>query len=550
MRIPVVMITMALVGASAVAPDGAAPKLDPATAAHVLNRMTFGVRAVDLERIAQSGVEAYIDAQLHPERLPDPDAEQRLARFETLHLTSSEIAEQYEIPAVQARRQRQQEQQAQPRGSQPADANAASAVPPVPPADPVRVRANLPLAELSEQKILRAVYSDRQLQEVLTDFWFNHFNVDARKGPTRFMLTEYERDVIRPHVLGRFRDLLGATAKSPAMLFYLDNWMSSDPAGPHFERAGTSNGRLRGNARAARPRNGNAGAGPRGANGAGLPGGRLAQQRPAGLNENYGRELLELHTLGVDGGYTQQDVTEVARAFTGWTIDRPRLGGGFRFAPALHDDGRKTVLGHVIAAGGGQQDGEMVLDIVARHPSTAHHLSAKLARRFVNDRPPASLVDRMVETFHRTDGDLRAVMATLLTSPEFLSPDSQRAKMKTPFEFVVSTLRVTGADVRNARPVARAIQDLGMPLYQCQPPTGYKDAADAWVNTGALVNRMNIALQLASRQMPGVRLVRLTDTDAVVAGGLSEATRATIARAQTDEQALALALGSPEFQRR
>ena len=226
---------------------------------------------------------------------------------------------------------------------------------------------------------------------MLTDFWFNHFNVDARKGPARFMLTEYERDVIRPHVLGQFRDLLGATAKSPAMLFYLDNWMSADPNGPassiaHVPADAALRSRRRpGATRAARSRT------PR------RP--QQAAERPMGLNENYGRELLELHTLGVDGGYTQKDVTEVARAFTGWTIENPRQGGGFRFAPALHDDGEKVVLGHRIKAGGGERDGEDVLDILASQPSTARFISTKLARRFVSDNPPEALVDRMAATF-------------------------------------------------------------------------------------------------------------------------------------------------------
>ena len=280
------------------------------------------------------------------------------------------------------------------------------------------------------------------------------------------------------------------------------------------------------------------------------PGQQAARNRPTGLNENSGRELLELHTLGVDGGYTQQDVTEVARAFTGWSIQTPRLGGGYRFAPALHDDGEKRVLGHVIKAGGGERDGEEVLDIVSRHPSTARFISTKLARRFVSDAPPQSLVDRMAAAFLKTDGDLRAVMTALLTSREFLSPEADRTKVKNPFEFVVSALRATGADVRNAVPVVRAVAQLGMPLYQCQPPTGYKDTADTWVNTGALVNRMNVASTLASGDVPGVRLPDPPTPEAVVGGVLSETTRNTIALAKTNEQALALALGSPEFQRR
>jgi uncharacterized protein (DUF1800 family) len=275
------------------------------------------------------------------------------------------------------------------------------------------------------------------------------------------------------------------------------------------------------------------------------------QNAPKGLNENYGRELLELHTLGVDGGYTQRDVTEVARSFTGWTITNPRLGGGFRFDSRLHDDGEKVVLGHRLKGGGGMRDGELVLDILAAHPSTARFIATKLARRFVADTPPRPLIDRAAKTFKSTNGDLRAVMSVLLSSPEFLSPDSRRAKVKTPFEFVVSAVRATGAVVEDARPLVRAVQELGMPLYQCQPPTGYKDTADAWVNTGALVNRMNIALALANDNLSGVRLDGHPQPESILMGTqISEATRATIARASTPQQAMALTIGSPEFQRR
>ena len=483
----------------------ALPTTDARTALHVLNRITYGPRPGDIERVQRMGVERFIEQQLHPDTLEDRGLEGRLDRFETLQLTSRNIAEQFAIPALQARRARQAKG-----GDTAPDAGAA------PPAanGPERVRANLPLVELADAKIVRAVYSERQLHEVLADFWFNHFNVDAKKGTTRFLLTEYEREAIRPHVLGHFRELLGATAKSPAMLFYLDNWMSADPNGPHLDPT------------------------------------RPMARRPTGLNENYGRELLELHTLGVDGGYTRHDVTEVARAFTGWSIEQPRQGGGFRFAPALHDNGKKVVLGHRIAAGGGVRDGERVLDILAAHPATARFISTTLARRFVSDTPPAALVDRMAATFMKTDGDLRAVMTVLLRSPEFLSPPDDASKVKTPYEFVVSALRATGADIRNGTPLVRSLQQLGMPLYQCQPPTGYADTADAWVNTGALVQRMNLALSLASGEVRGVRLTSPPRADALLQGQVSDATRATIAKAQSEPQALALALGSPEFQRR
>jgi uncharacterized protein (DUF1800 family) len=393
------------------------------------------------------------------------------------------------------------------------------------------------IVELAQQKVLRAIYSERQLQEVLTDFWFNHFNVDARKGRDRFLLTEYERETIRPHVLGKFRELLEATAKSPAMLFYLDNWLSAAPGTVVGGADRQPPSPFRPGRRFGRPPS------P-------TPGAPLGKNAARGLNENYGRELMELHTLGVDGGYTQKDVTEVARAFTGWTIDNPRRGGGFTFNPRLHDAGEKVLLGHVIKAGGGESDGEQVLDILAREPATARVIATKLARRFVSDTPPPALVDRAAARFRATDGDLREVTRTILTAPEFLAPESYRAKVKTPFEFVVSAARAIGADVQEALPLVRQLQQLGMPLYQCQPPTGYKDTADAWVNTGALVGRMNFALTLAGNKLRGVSVASLPTTDQMLAGDLSESTRATIAKAGDAQQMAALTLGSPEFQRR
>ena len=508
------------------------PKDDGAIV-HVLSRTGFGPRPGDVEKIRALGIQRYIDEQIHPERIPDASLTARLAGLTTLWLSSSEIAEQYALPQLQARRQRKADAK---------DGDAAAGDGKRPP-DALQQRANGVLTELSQQKLLRAVFSERQLQEVLTDFWFNHFNVDARKGPARFMLTAYERDTIRPRVLGKFRDLLGATAKSPAMLFYLDNWMSADPNGPHVNTA------------MARPRfGGGFGAGGGAARsvqgrvgGPALPpaGGKNA---PKGLNENYGRELMELHTLGVDGGYTQKDVTEVARALTGWTIDKPRQGGGFIFNARIHDTGQKVVLGHVIKAGGGESDGEQVLDILAKHPSTATFIATKLARRFVSDAPPPALVARAAARFRDTDGDLREVVRTILTSPEFLAPDSYRAKVKTPFEFVASALRATGAEVADARPLVRELQQLGMPIYMCQPPTGYKDTGDAWVNTGALVSRMNLALRLASGQVKGTQVDG--STAVTLPGDVSETTRATIARAADGPKTMALTLGAPEFQRR
>ena len=417
------------------------------------------------------------------------------------------------------------------------------------------------MAELGQQKLLRAVHSERQLQEVLVDFWFNHFNVFARKGPRiQPYLTSYERDAIRPHVLGKFRDLLGAVAESPAMLIYLDNWLSSDPDGPDPQtvmrqrQRGMSGGRRPpiGPTRFDTPARGQT---PR----------RQSPQprRRGGLNENYARELLELHTLGVDGGYTQQDVVDVARAFTGWTLDPPQLGAGFRFEPRLHDSGEKQILGQTIEAGGGKSDGERVLDMLARHPSTAQFIAMKLARRFVADDPPSAVVARAAATFRDTDGDLREVVRAIVTSPEFLSPEAYEAKVKTPLEFVVSAVRATGARTYNAQSLVRSLRELGMPPYLCQPPTGYDDTASAWINTGALLSRMNFAIALVNGGLRGVRvnLSAVSGTEDpddtrkwllshILLGAASEGTTATLNKSSNPVQLAVLAIGAPEFQRR
>jgi uncharacterized protein (DUF1800 family) len=505
----------------------------------------------------------------------------RLAPLETLSKSSREIAEQYLIPGQVTRRDAKRREAASATMSIPPDsepmapasapaASNGSLTPPQATGFNGRTREQMEAAragrtimsDLTAQKVLRAAYSERQLDEVMVDFWFNHFNVFAGKGATRGYLTEYERDAIRPHVFGRFRELLGATAKSPAMLFFLDNWQSAaamDATEPETARPGMN--RPRANPNAQRP--GAGGAPRRGARrpAAGAALAAAQNRRPRGINENYARELMELHTLGVEGGYTQKDVQEVARAFTGWTIQNPRLGGEFRFDPRVHDRGEKVVLGRRIRAGGGQEDGEQVLDILAKHPSTARFISTKLARRFVADAPPASLVDRAAKRFQETDGDIREVVRTIITSPEFFAAEAYRAKVKTPFEFVVSAVRATGTEVANGVPLAGAVRELGMPLYMCQPPTGYADRADAWVNTGALLNRMNFAVTLTGNRFRGPRAnaaMPTGDPDAVrdalvhgaLGGDLSDATATTIAAARETPQVIALVLGSPEFQRR
>lgn len=502
-------IVLALSGHTRATP--AAVPSDDAAIIHAVDRLTFGATPDDLARARRMGLSAWIDEQLKPSSLDTRGLNARLATFETLGLSSGALTRDYLMPARRERRARQRANASRETMADQRDETRAPSV--------TQRKAQQVVLELSQAKVLRAVYSDRQLEEVLVDFWFNHFNVFAGKGQTRGFVTEYEREAIRPHVVGRFRDLLEATAKSPAMLFYLDNWISRTPDPAPQTRS---------------------------------------SQRSRGLNENYARELLELHTLGVDGGYTQNDIVEVARAFTGWTLTRPDAGE-FRFAPGMHDRGVKTVLGHTLSAGRGIEDGERVLDILAAHPSTARFVAMKLARRFVSDEPPPALVDRAAARFRDTQGDLREVVRTIVTSPEFFAADTRRTKVKTPFEFVVSALRVSRAAVDNALPVVRSLRDLGMPVYFCQPPTGYDDTAATWVSSGALVSRMNFALELASNRLRGISVpnagtdleqLRAELAQSVLHGRASASTLATIAQATTREQALALAIGSPEFQRR
>ena len=438
-------------------------------------------------------------------------------------------------------------------------------------------------AEVQSSKLLRAVYSDRQLEEVLTDFWFNHFNVFIGKGADHYLITAYERDVIRPHILGKFKDLLVATAQSPAMMFYLDNWQSE---GPDSDAA-----------RGIPTRGPNQGMnGPLGRHGVTYPAPHAPrpqqqlpnaqnnqQKRRDGLNENYARELMELHTLGVNGGYTQQDVTQVARVFTGWSIEEPRQGGGFVYKPRLHEPSKKVVLGHKIKEKG-ENEGIQVLEILANHPSTARFISTELAQRFVSDDPPKSLIDAMSKTFLKTDGDIRSVLESMFRSPEFWSPETYRARVKTPFEFVVSSLRATQAEISDPQSLLATLNKMGMPLYGMQPPTGYSTRADVWVNSAALLDRMNFGLALVTNRLPGTSfnlgqlLNNAPGTDAdpyqvqlkleqmLIAGGISQQTHGTIEERIVGPQAMAqfedpshpanlnviagLLLGSPEFQRK
>ena len=596
--------------------------------AHALNRLGYGPRPGDIEAVKQMGLAKWIDRQLHPESIDDSALQARLSRFPTLSMSSQALLDKFPRPQVAAKREgvtpqqyRQQQQaklqaarqatdgqeqmaatnsDAQANGnSAPAGENgsAASVAPQnmtpdelaeilLPGAKNAAKGGGNPLlnyeqiktpqritAELAMAKMDRAVYSEKQLYEEMVDFWFNHFNVFAGKGVDRWLLTSYERDAIRPHAMGKFRDLLEATAKSPAMLFYLDNWQSVDP------RAWARLQQERAMRQAYRARF----AGPFGAPSM-APGANPNQgkKQERGLNENYGRELMELHTLGVDGGYSQQDVIEVARAFTGWSIRQPQRDPEFFFDEQLHDPDPKTVLGHKID-GGGMRDGEEVLDLLARDPHTARHISLEIARHFVSDNPPDALVDRMAQTYESSDGDIRAVLHTMIYSPEFWSRESYRAKIKTPFELVASAARAVGSEIDVPLTLVQWTGRIGEPLYQCQPPTGYADKADAWVSTGALLNRLNYSLALTGNRLAAVHtdipsLLGANSSaqpdavlDAAIAlllsGEASPQTRATLEKQMNDPRVLqaslddpvtrvnsgmiaGLVLGAPEFQRR
>lgn len=562
-----------LLGASVLAPWAAGKskeKLAPVgmtehkRAVHALNRITFGPKPGEVQRVMAMGVDRWIEQQLHPEKIDDSAPSARLSSLSTLRMSTRELVENFpsqqvikaiadgkqslpsdpvrhavyeaQLARYEQKQERKQEAAQGPESYSKTDLTttkpaseedrmptpeeklepfldmtpdqrfrAVLAMPPIQrglfvPAlknkadefmdgmtpgqrETLRALSNpqqVVADELIEGKLLRAVYSEHQLQEVMTDFWFNHFNVFIGKGADRYELTSYERDVIRPHAFGKFEDLLVATAQSPAMLFYLDNWLSVGPNSDFANGIPKGRGNFRQRSR---------------------PGGQSGKKR-GGLNENYGRELLELHTLSVKGGYTQKDVTEVARVFTGWTLKEPRQGGGFLFDERKHEPGDKTVLGHRIKSKG-EKEGLEVLHILAHHPYTAKFICTKLAMRFVSDNPPPALVERMSRTFLKKDGNIREVLKTMFDSPEFWAEDQYRAKVKTPFEFVVSSLRASGAEVTDAMPIARQLQNMGMPLYGAQPPTGYSMKADAWVNSSALLGRMNFALALTAGKLRG-----------------------------------------------
>lgn len=510
----------------------AAPSTEP-EALHIINRLSFGPAPGDMSHVMDVGVDRYIDEQLHPERLEMPPAlSQRLSGMETLSYSQRDLVQRFREANEAAKSDTdggkvERRQFFQQVSSQSADA-----------------------------RLLRAIQSPRQLEEVMVDFWFNHFNVYQGKGLDRVLVASYEREAIRPYVFGRFRDLLGATAHHPAMLFYLDNWLSVAP-GYHAPRDNNALGKA------------------------------------SGLNENYARELMELHTLGVDGGYTQKDVTELARMLTGWTLSqresrKERLtsngNGGtiFHFDERRHDSGDKDWLGRHVGSRG-QAEGEWALDVLASHPATAHHIAFELAQYFVADKPPAALVDRLAKRFIDADGDIRAVLTVLFDSAEFRDPHQYASKFKTPYQYVISALRAGGVPVTNTRPILASLYQFGMPLYGCQTPDGYKNTEEAWLNPDAITRRITLATALASGKLPLARPAdeqepapmttrslertaeRMADNKfkqdwatpplqasallSTLGSGISVKTRATVEQADAGLRA-AMVLGSPDFMRR
>jgi uncharacterized protein (DUF1800 family) len=558
-KITVIILLASITAAQPLVRASKTPRLtDEQRIVHVLNRLGFGARPGDVQRVKAIGLENYINQQLAPEKINDAVADNKVKDLNTLTMSTAELYEKFPQPG-QIRRQLQN------RGVLPKDSGEARDNQKNPRETPEYRQAiqdyykenglELPqriMAELHASRILRAVYSERQLQEVMVDFWTNHFNVFAGKGADRWLLPGYDRDTIRPHAMGKFSALLEATAQSPAMLFYLDNFQSVSP------NASRGRAQVMVNAPVQQPRR--------------------------GINENYARELMELHTLGVDGGYTQKDVQEVARCFTGWTIFQPRGGaaamaargedarmrrpaGTFFFNVRAHDDGEKIVLGHKIPAGGAFNDGLKVLDILAKHESTAKFIATKLVRHFVSDDPPPALIKRVAAVFTKSDGDIRETLKAIFFSNEFNSPEAYRAKIKRPFELAISAIRAVGADTNGGPGTHQWIARMGEPLYGYQTPNGYSDTAESWVNTGGLLERMNFGLALAGNRIQGtqVDLSKLAgaNTDknkmideslkTILAGEVSAATRATLVKqveaADPITKVVGLILGTPEFQR-
>ena len=507
----------------------AAQALTPRDSArHALNRLAYGPRPGEVDRVAAMGVMHWIDQQLDPTRLPDRVLAGREREFRILSTDDRELAQMVR----QQRQERIRRQQATANGM----------MSPANQGDQTGERLRI-AAQLQQLAVVRAVLSERQLQEVMSDVWLNHFNVYWAKGADRFYMASYVEQVIRPRAMGKFEDLLVATAQSPAMLFFLDNWESVAP-----------------------------GAVPPGV-ARGVPRDSMRRRAlPTGPNENYARELLELHTLGVDGGFTQQDVIEVARILTGWSIARPAQSGRFQFNDWAHDYGEKMVRGVRFPAGHGMEEGLRFLHRLAIDPATMRHVSHRLCARFVADDPPDGCVDDAVKAWRRTDGDIRAVLRAIFESPDFWTPQALRAKVKTPLEFVVSAVRAVGGDPDTTSRLAQMVTLLGQPLYLEPSPAGYPESQEEWVNSGALLHRMNAAVALAAGRLPGVSvalegllphsadpdtLIDAVDTRLLGGGILTAHTRNVMRQQLADIHnpvaarmlVVGLALGGPEFQK-
>ena len=459
---------------------------------HALNRLGYGPQSGEIEQVRTMGLEKWIERQLKPESIDDSSLDARLARYPTLKKSTAQLMTEFPQPQQAAKKEGVNKEDVEAQRKEQARA-AVAAVDAKGPAGPNTaaekelakiVGPQRPVSELSMAKMDRAIYSQRQLEAQMEDFWFNHFNVYSGKNEDKWMLTAYVRDTIRPHTMGKFQDLLVATAKSPAMLVYLDNWLSADP---DAARRAQVQGLMRRRWVYNPPPTQN-------------PNAKKKQVR--GLNENYGREVMELHTLGVDAGYTQQDVIEMAKCLTGWSIKEPKKDPEFFFKEKIHVEGPKTVMGKKFNAGG-MKDGEDALKMLASNPHTAKFISTKLARHFVSDDPPAALVDRMTKSYESSGGEIHTVLKTMIYSPEFWSRAAYRAKVKQPFELAASTARAMNADEAVTLPLVQWVGRMGEPLFQAQPPTGYSDKAETWVNTGALLNRLNFALSLSGNKISG-----------------------------------------------
>jgi len=562
---------------------------------HAMNRLAYGPRPGDVDQVRQTGLEKWIEQQLHPESINDADLNLRLQRYPSLEMSSKRLLEEFPHPDQNAKQQgltkeeakQQYEDQLKAKQQEAESQIIVTGNDNLDKAQQQLAKLQGPnriVAELSMAKVDRAVYSKRQLEAVMEDFWFNHFNVFANKGDDKWYLTAYERDTIRPHAMGKFSDLLLATSKSPAMLYFLDNYLSADPGAvarqealKNFRRARYQGAFAGGSMPTPGTFPGPATSGPPAANGVAAP-----KKPDRGLNENYGREVMELHTVGVDAGYTQQDVIQMAECLTGWTIHEPRKDPQFFFDEKVHGEGKKVVMGRTFDYGG-EKDGEEALKMLASKPATAHFISLELAHHFVSDNPPASLVERMAKSFAASGGDIRTVLRTMIYSPEFWSREAYRSKVKTPFELVASTSRALNAESTISLPLSQWVGRMGEPLYLCQPPTGYSDKAETWVNTGALLNRLNFALAFAGDKMGGATVdlnpmlgeEAAKDPSAALArsiqifldGQITPSTQATLEARLKDPQILqarlddpvkqvneglivGLVLGTPEFQRR